>query len=492
VRFQVFRNGQPVKKFRICGAYLFGTDGTSIRRAQIAFADGYIECHNPNKETAGLALLWPVEGFGRILLPTTCLPERERPYCLNVEISRARLMQTISRREDWSLFDGALELEDISKQARDLFIRSIQSISNPPVASQLADNSLRKAMIFSEKLATTHAETVFKTRRSAKGFGRACFGTCVDPDQVGNDTYLDRLARGSDFAMIPVNWGAIEQVEGHFDFEALDQCVDWLSQKKMILGAGPLLQFSQSTLPAWLFSGSVSFEKIRESAYRFVSEMVARYRRRIHRWIVVGGLNVQNSFGFNVEQVLEMTRAANMAAKAINSRAFRLIEVMQLWGEYYGATPNSITPVAYMDMVIQSGIPFDAFALQMQFGKNAMGMHVRDMMQISSILDYFSLMGKAMYLTGVEVPSLSGSGLYSGTVAGVWHKEWDTKRQALWLDQFYRIAMSKSTVEAVVYGNLADREGSVITHSGLLDQSLESKEGYLAVKRLRELVHSKN
>ena len=179
MRFQVFRNGKVVERFQVCGAYMFGTDGTSMRKAQITFSDGYIECQKPSHETGGLALLWPIEGFGRILLPTTCLPERDRPYCLNVEIARARLMQIVNCREDWSLFEGAIELEDISNQARKLFIQSVQNIHRQDAAAKLADNSLRKAMIFSEKLATTHADIMFKARKSTRGFGPACLPAAV-------------------------------------------------------------------------------------------------------------------------------------------------------------------------------------------------------------------------------------------------------------------------------------------------------------------------
>ena len=46
-------------------------------------------------------------------------------------------------------------------------------------------------------------------------------------------------------------------------------------------------------------------------------------------------------------------------------------------------------------------------------------------------------------------------------------------------------------VEAVVYGNLADRENSIIVNSGLVNEAFEPKEGYLVLKRLRELVHNK-
>ena len=80
MKFQVFRDGEVVEKFRPCGAYLFGTDGISIRRAKITVANGCIECAKPNIETAGLALLWPI--VGGILVVTgivVFLIDRKRP-----------------------------------------------------------------------------------------------------------------------------------------------------------------------------------------------------------------------------------------------------------------------------------------------------------------------------------------------------------------------------------------------------------------------------
>ena len=102
MKFQVFKDGKVVSDFTLCGAYLFGTDGITIRRAKITFRNGIVECKKPNLGTAGLVLLWPIDGFGKVLLPTTCLPERPEPFILNVEIARAKLMQIVNKREDWS------------------------------------------------------------------------------------------------------------------------------------------------------------------------------------------------------------------------------------------------------------------------------------------------------------------------------------------------------------------------------------------------------
>jgi len=484
VRFQVFKDGKVVDTFNPCGAYLFGTDGISVRRAKITFKRGYVECVRPNLETAGLALLWPIDGFGRILLPTTCLPERKRPYNLNVEIARAKLMQITNRREDWSFFDNIEGVEEVSKQSQDLFVGAIQNIGDPARASQLADESLRKAMVYSEKLAVQQGKSLFDKRRKNHGFGRGCLGCRIDPALMTKPAYLERFLEAFTAATVPINWARIESRQGHFDFSEVDPCITALSRRKVVLSAGPLLRFSKNHLPDWLLRSGMGFEKTREMAYQFVSKVVKRYASVIHRWYAISGLNTYNQFNFNFEQILEMTRAANMAVRAAGSRAVRVIEVTSPWGEYYATTPGSIPPFVYMDMVVQSGTSFDAFGLQVRFGKDETGMHLRDMMQISSILDCFAPVAKPLHITDVEIPSEAGSGPFGVEAAGMWHRKWDQTRQSQWLDRFYKIAMSKSFVEAVNYGNLADSDSSAVAHSGLLTEAHAPKEAFETLKRL--------
>ena len=488
MRFQVFNNSSPVDNFPLHGAYLFGSDGMAVRKAAIGFADGLLECYKPNQETSGLALLWPVEGFGRILLPTTCLPERPEPYNLNLELTRGRLMQIIVKREDWTIFEDTEDAAPICEQAQDLFIKAIQNISDGPAASQLADQSLQKAIVFSEGLAARHAKAFFASRGKNRSFGRGCLGCWVDPRQIGNPAYLEKLAGAFGLAMVPVNWGQIESTKGTYDFSKIDACVSTLSKKKLAIGAGPLLCFSKDYLPKWLLDEKASFEKIREYAYGFVSAAVARYSSMVRTWVVVSGLNAFNHFGFGFEQVLEITRAANMAVKAAAERALRIIEVANPWGEYYGSSPDTIPPVVYMDMVIQSGINFDAFGLAMRFGRDESGMHVRDMMQISATLDNFTPINRPIYITHVEVPAQDAAGPCAGDAAGIWHNPWSPAGQGEWLDQFYRIALSKPIVDGVIYSGFADTKDGDIAESGLLTADLEPKESYMVLKRFHDRI----
>jgi len=256
----------------------------------------------------------------------------------------------------------------------------------------------------------------------------------------------------------------------------------------LALAAGPLLCFSKKYLPKWLIRSPAGFEKIRETAYQFVLNVVTRYSGVVRAWYAISGLNVFNHFGFGFEQILEMTRAANMAVKQGSDRALKIIEISNPWGEYYATAYNTVPPLVYMDMVVQSGINFDALGLQMRFGKNQSGMHVRDMMQISAILDCFGSIAEPLYITNVAVPSRNGTGLHDGKVAGIWHEEWDQSRQGQWIEQFYKIALSKTFVNSVTYSNFADTKNNVIANSGLLTSRFEPKESFRTLKKLHDTI----
>jgi len=491
VRFQVFNDGKCADNFTVCGAHLFGTDGVGIRRAQVNFSDGYIECKKPNLETAGLVLLWPIDGFGKVLLPTTCLPERAEPYILNVEIARAKFMQIVNKREDWSYFEGTEHQSNISKDAQQLFIRAIQNIGNPPLASRLADEALKKAITFSEKLAAEQAASLFAARSGSHGFGRGCLGCKVDASLIGDAGYVERLVELFGSATVPINWAQVEPEKGQFDFSELDTCVEVLGKRKLAIAAGPLLFFAKRYIPNWLRGMDADFEIIREAAYQFISKVVSRYAGVVRAWYPVSGLNMYNHFGFRFEEILEMTRAANMAVKQGSDRALKIVEVANPWGEYYATTPNSVPPLVYMDMVVQSGVNFDAFGLQMRFGRNQSGMHVRDMMHVSAMLDCFVPIGKPFYITNVAVPSDERGGLQDGESAGVWHDRWDESLQGQWIEGFHKIALSKPFVDMVTYSHLADVDNSTIPNCGLLNERLVPKQSYGRLKKLRDVIFAR-
>src|SRR5207302_9379859 len=113
------------------------------------------------------------------------------------------------------------------------------------------------------------------------------------------------------------------------------------------------------------------------------------------------------------------------------------------------------------------------------------GMFVRDMMQISAMVDRFANLGKPLHITAVQVPSSSArdiadhwKGAQDPARAGAWHGVWSEALQAEWMQRFYEIVLSKPFVETVAWRDLADVEGHYVPHGGLLRPDLTPKPAF--------------
>ena len=492
IRFRVYENGKPIRKMGLKGSHLFAQDEIPVR-SQLEFVEGELMGVRQSDTAVGLSTLWPVKDFGKVLLQTTRLPERDEPYNLNLEVARGRLLRLNQKREDWSMNELSLTERQYQMidESLEHFIKALCHMDEQAKASVFADEALSLAVRAGEEMAMRHAELFLSRRKETQGFGRHAFGCCIDPDRMGDPRYLEQIKENFHFVTVPLNWKQVEPKEQVQNFDKLDACVEWLSKNRIAVKVGPLITFSPVTVPDWLYIWENDFEQVREMAYDFVTRVVERYGNRVQAWSVVSGLNAENCFKFSFDQLIEMTRSLALAAKRASHRSLVLVEVAEPWGEYYAYNPWTIPPLIYADMVCQSGVNFDGFDIQIRFGRGAGGMQTRDMLEFSALLDRLSVFGKPLHLSGVQVPSAPDQRDNNGRIgeAGCWHNEWNPQTQAQWLEQVYTIALSKPAVETVTWRDLADREDGVLQEGGLLTADLKAKPAFESLLRLKgELV----
>jgi GH35 family endo-1,4-beta-xylanase len=491
VKFQVFKDGKIANDFALTGVTLFGTDRIPFRSTKfITFKDGIIDCKTRGSEPAGLSLLWPVDDFGSVSLCTTRLPEREQPYILNVELARAKLMEIIIKREDWAIFEQKNHFGSQANEIQWFFVQMLENINEPAKASVLADECLAKALKFSEQLATKYADLLFDARLKSRGFARSSLGCIIDPQQLENKDYLKAVFELFAHISIPVDWSKIETVRGEYDFTEMDHCIELLGKKRILLCAGPLLCFDERFVPDWL-KGQDDFEAIREAGYEFILKVVTRYAKYVHIWLVLSGLNAYNYFGFSFERVLEITRTACLAAREADNRSLKMIDIVFPWGEYYAHNSDTIPPLVYIDMVTQAGINYDALGVQMVFGKDQPGMHIRDMMQVSAMLDCFAPVPKPVHITSFGVPDTHNAKKQQPHEAGLWYKPWDQMQQSKWIEDFCKIAFSKPFVNTITYSALADGNNNELVGEGLLTEKFEPKKSFMAMAKLQRKILQK-
>ena len=492
MKFQVFKDGQLAKDFALIGVTLFGADRIPLRSTKlVTFEDGLIDCKpRTSSEPVGLSLLWSVKGFGNVSLCTTRLPEREQPYILNVELARAKLMEITCKREDWAIFEQKNHFGSEANEIQWFFIQMLENINDPAKASVLADECLAKALKFSEQLATKYADLVFDVRLKSRNFARSSLGCIIDPQQLEDKNYLKAIFELFAHITIPIEWSKIEAVKGEYDFTELDRCIEILGKKRMLICAGPLLRFDEKSLPGWL-KGQENFEDIREASYEFICKIVTRYAKYVHIWLVLSGLNAFNYFKFSFEKVLEITRTACLAAREADNRSLKMIDIVYPWGEYYAHNTDTVPPLVYLDMVTQAGISYDALGVQMVFGKNVLGMHIRDMMQISAMLDRFTMVPKPLHITSFSVPDTNNAESQKSDEAGLWYKPWDQTQQAKWIEDFCKIAFSKPFVNTITYSALADGNNNDLVGAGLLTDKFQPKKAYMSMAKLQRKILQK-
>jgi hypothetical protein len=492
LRFNVYNKGTPARDLDLSGAYLFGQDEIPVR-ADLAAGNGQITCVKRVPGACGLALVWDAGPAGRFLLPTCRLPERATPYGLNVELARGQLTRISRKLEDWGLFDYA-DAKAINREFRAVRQQFVDALKqrDPRKAATLADKALADAVTLGEKMSLFHAEVLLRRRRSANAGWRSAFGCRVDLFATSED-YATRLRDVVDFVTIPVPWKHCEPEEHKYHYAQIDSWINWAARNRKDLFAGPLLSFEPDQLPEWLYIWEHEYDTLRDLIYEHIQRIVKRYAKQVRVWNVVSGIHAHNNFNLTFDQLMELTRMSCLLVKRLAPHSQAMIDLAMPWGEYYARNQRTIPPLLYADMAVQSGIKFDAFGVQTYMGVPVDGHYVRDLLQISSLLDEFASLGKDVHVTGCQVPSAqepdawdAWGGQHSVPKAGMWHARWSQRLQAEWLQAFSRIAISKPYVESLCWRDLADYEGHYISHGGLCLNDMQTKLSYKELGLFRQ------
>jgi hypothetical protein len=463
IKFEIYRDGIRQMHFTPVGPMAMAPESVAVP-ADISFKDGLLIMNRADEQPMGISLLWDAGAIGCYHLETTRLQPRQRPYNLNVELARFRLMKIIQKQEDWNLFDypRADRFTSRLKEGQALLADALGKLDQPSEASKLADQSLNIGIDLSEQLAAFHSDLFINRRKASNTFVRHIFGCRADPS-IQNTRYRELLSSSFDYAVLPMDWKVLQPEEGRFETAVLDEWVELLGRKRTPIVAGPLIDLTDGHVPDWMYIWEHDFDTLRELAYEYVQRVVTRYRKAVTVWNVAAGLNTNNVFTLNYEQIIELTRLLVSQIKTLIPNAKTLVTIKHPFGEFSTRGRVGVPPMAYAEMVAQSGIAFDAFGLELEMGIPSPGTYTRDLFQISCMLDRFSTLNRPVFLTAAGCPGRNtpdpsdrSDGKIDPAGAGRWRKPWDPDVQADWLTGVYRTALSKPFMESIAWGELAD------------------------------------
>lgn len=492
LKFEIYRSGERLKQYTPVNPMAVGPESVPWT-GNVAFKDGYLVVSRGDEHATGVSLLWDMGPRGAYQMETTRLPPSTHAYILNVELARFRLMKIVQKQEDWNLFDFPKTeiFQTQFREAQGMFAQALAHLDKPAVAAKLADLSLEASLDLGEKLAHFHADLLLNRRRVSNAMPRHLIGCRVDWTNR-DPAYREKVTECCDFVVLPMPWKLLQPTEDTFDTKLLDEWVEALARKRVMMLSGPLVDLSEANVPRWLYIWEHDFETLRDLAYDYVRRITTRYHRAITAWNVVSGLHATTQFSLSFEQMIELTRVLVQQVRSIAHGTRTIVSITQPFCEYHAQPKPTVPPMLYAEMVAQSGITFDAFALEWEMGVPRRSQHVRDFFQISSMLDRFSQLGKPLFLTDIGVPGRSSpdpkdqsEGTLDPSISGRWQETWSPTRQAKWLEEFARIAFSKPYIENITWSSLCDTNAS-LPGGGMLDESLQAKPVLETARMIRE------
>ncbi|MEO1278949.1 MAG: endo-1,4-beta-xylanase [Planctomycetota bacterium] len=539
LKFLVHRDGGPAEGWPLAHAGIIAPDG-STAPGEIRITHGELTVVPKDQGPISLEILFPLsesdantKADRKLLLTTTLLPQRDRPYLLSLELARKQLMRFLNALEEWNLamLPGDHEAIRTFERAREDFSsalvswRSVEGHGAQPDDPALvtAESKARRALIDAsdagELLVREAAGQGLKARadgswfsdamaRAERSIGRpagkaiavvkapeahgvtlagvARVGGAVDP-RVFAEPGQAALAKSADFVTVPMPWSAVEPDEGKYQFATTDRWIEWAVRKaKLPVVVGPVLDFAPGMLPEWLFIWENDHETLRELVYEHMRQVVTRYRRTAQWWTLASALGVEGALSLRFEQIADLLRVASTVTRKLHPQGRVQIEITDPFALYAARTPRSVPPLLLGELIAQSGTHVDAIGLRVDLTDPGVAGVARDTMAFSEILDRYAGLDRPVSVTFATCPSVSAE---QEREQGTWDGPWSPASQAEWITRVLAVAAAKPYVHSICWGLVQDTPKS-IAGAGLVDAQGAARPALSALAHLRESVRA--
>lgn len=471
-------------------AYLSGTDH-SVWPTRVEIDGQVLGCRRQNSDSSKLNLAWPVAGFGKPLVTTASLPEREAPYLLPVELARGKIVQI---RNQLAVWQGAgmeipVAFQEIHRAAQHCFARAASSQEAAEVAAVDAQEALRYAFHASELLMAAYTRQRIEQRQSQYPRLPTSLG-CSLGDRATFADWETPFLEAFNSAAIPVEWRTIEPAEGDYHWEAYDAQLAWCEKQHLVPRGGPFLDLGAEGLPKWLYQWEQDYWNLQSFVCDFVETAISRYHGRIRNWEVTARANTGGGIALTEEQRLTLTAKAIEVARHADPESQLFVRVDQPWGEYQARGQHKLSPLQFADALVRADLGLNGINLEIAFGYAPGGSTTRDLLDISRMIDLWSSLSVPLQVT-LAAPAARGPDLQQTSdleVDGSTSRmPWSEELQAVWADAVVQLLMSKPQVTSIFWTHFSDRDPHRFPHAGLVGSANQPRPALERLVRLREL-----
>lgn len=484
IRFAVHPSALLSDWPEVYAGYLTGADGR-VFPTRIEIQDNIVGCRRTSSESAKFHVVWPVEGIGRLVIPTASLPEREQPYNLTVELARGKIVQVRNQVAQWELagLQTPAEFSGPNRAAHRAFSQAASSQTRPQEASQLANDAIRHACEAAEILVRSYATQSLAGRLQRFGSLPVSIGCELQgnlPPASANEQFPELF----NTATVTVPWKVIEKVESEYDWSSTDNQLDWCESQKLMVRGGPLLDLGQNGLPDWLTRWEHDVLNLQSFVCDFVETAISRYVGRIRVWEICNRMHTGGAMTLTEESRLALTARVLDVARQVDEEAQLIVRVNQPWGDYHSRGQHRLSPLQVIDALLRSGVGLSGVNLEFAMGYRGGGSAHRDLLECSRLIDTWTILDIPIYVTVICPSSVIDDPQASPAIQvnpRVWSGPSDETRQADWLTKMFELLVAKPRVAGIFLPHFSDAAPHEFPHAGLLRPDGGSKA---AVERI--------
>lgn len=441
------------------------------------------------EDSGALVTPWDVGPAGRLMCATATLMERPLPYHLQIELARGKVNQLRCQCADWRA--GGLQVSDaLLQEVRDISLLFGRAVTQAPSedAGRLAQQALERAARAAEQLVNAYLDQVFQIRHVRSPRLDTILGCRLDQAVPQGETAA-ALTRTFNGVSLPFAWHAVEAKRDTFSWETIDAQLTWAEAQGLSISAGPLVDFSSSQLPGWLWQHERDLSALSRFMCRYVEMAVRRYRTRVPRWQLTAASNSASVLSLGEEELLLLTVRIAEAARQVDPSLDLIIGIAQPWGEYMAVEDRNHSPFIFAETLIRAGLPVAALDVELVMGVTPRGSYCRDLLDTSRLIDMYALLGVPLRMT-LGYPSATSPDLQADpdlrVAAGHWHGPISPATQADWAAAFARLAVGKPYVQGVHWVDLSDATPHHFCHAGLFDTQGRPKPALDRLRAVRE------
>ncbi len=466
-------------------AYLSGFDRIPWQ-VRVRQSDGELLLERSSSDSGALHIPWPVEGYGRVTLSTATLMERAEPYHLPLELARGKIGQVRKQLAEWEMSGLTIPqpVHDKLAEALGYFAQAAVVDHREPRSARLAQEAVRLALDAANLLAASYAQQVLAARQATTQRLPTFWGADVGPSPLDTQT-AERAAIAFNAANVPLVWREIECSEGTYCWDVPDQQIEWCRARRLTIGAGPLLQFDQRSLPDWLALYENDFDTLISLAAEFVKAAVRRYRGQVNLWQCAGRVNSPDVLSLSEEEKVRLAARAVELTRALDTTAPLLVGFDQPWAEYLSRREMDFPPLHIADALIRANLGLSGLMLEVNVGYYPGGTLARDPLEVGQHLDYWNLLGVPLFI-GLTVPSSSDADPQARRPIRLAPGSWTPQSQETWVNRHVPLILAKPYVHGVLWNQLRDSEPHDLPHGGLFDLNRRPKPALRRIAAFRK------